>query len=70
MVKFTPRHKKWLTVISMILLSASTITAPIDLKGMLPEWATQAYVGAFSLVNLAAYGVLIGAYWVITKQTE
>jgi hypothetical protein len=69
-MKITPRVKKWFAAVSMILLGASQITAPVNLKEMIPEIFTRNLVGQFSLINLAAYGVLIGAYWVFTSQTE
>lgn len=62
-------NKKWVAIISMVLLAAYSITSPIDLKGMLPAWVSSPTIGNFSLVNIAAYAVLLAAYWIGTKQT-
>lgn len=69
-MKLSPTTKKWITVAGMTLLAASAITQPINLQGMLPAWLMQPKLGTFSLINVAAYVVLVGAYWVATKQTD
>jgi len=64
------KQKKWITVLAMVLLAAYSITSPIDLKGMLPAWVSSPTIGSFSLINIAAYLVVVGAYWVFKKKTE
>ena len=67
--KISANNKRIITAISMVLLSAYSITSPIDLKGMLPEWISTPKVGTFSLINIASYLVLLGAIWVFNKET-
>lgn len=69
-MNISAKSKRYITVIAMVLLAAYSITSPIDLKGMLPAWISSPTIGSFSLINIAAYAVLIGAYWVWDKQTE
>jgi len=64
------KNKKNITVVAMVLLAVYSITSPIDLKGMLPSWVGSPTMGTFSLINIAAYLVLLGAFWVITKQID
>lgn len=68
MVNITPANKKWITLVAMILLAAYSITSPIDLKSMLPAWISSPTIGTFSLINIAAYAVLLGAFWIIRKD--
>jgi hypothetical protein len=66
--KFSAENKKWITVVAMVILAAYSITSPIDLKGMLPAWVSSPTIGSFSLVNIASYLVLVGAYWIFQKE--
>ena len=65
----SPTTKRNIIVIAMAILAAYNITSPIDLKGYLPAWISSPTVGGFSLINIAAYVVLIGAWLVWDKQT-
>ena len=67
-MKIPPTVWKWLIVASMVILAMSVITTPIDLKSMLPEWATKILFGSFSLVSISAYLVLIGAFLVANNK--
>jgi Ni,Fe-hydrogenase I cytochrome b subunit len=67
-MKIPPTIWKWVIVASMVILSASVITTPLDLKSMLPEWATKILIGNFSLVSISAYLVLIGAFIVANNK--
>ena len=68
MVKISSTHKKWITITAMVLLAAYSITSPIDLKSMLPAWIAQPTIGQFSLVNIAAYLVLVGVFFIANKD--
>lgn len=70
MVKLNAKVKKWISVVSMVIVGASQITAPIDLKGMLPEFLTNNMFGNLSIIGVAAYTLLVGAFWVATKATD
>ena len=70
MARLTPKLKKWISVVAMVILAASTITSPINLKEMLPSWLCNPIFGNIGLVNIAAYVVLIASYWVASLQTE
>ena len=70
MARFSSKTKKWITVSAMTILASSTITAPIDLSSYLPELITKPCCGQFSLLNIIAYVVLLGGYWIFTSQTE
>jgi hypothetical protein len=69
LMKRTPIERTWITVITMVLVAASMITQPFDLKGMLPVWLTNPIVSGFSVINLAAFLLLFCAYWVAAKKT-
>ncbi len=69
-MKLSAKAKKWIAVIAMVILAATQITTPIDLKSFIPTWVYNPTFGNFSLLNIAAYAVLIAAYWVAMKQTE
>ena len=69
-MKLSAKNKKWITVSAMGIMAAANITSPIDLKGMLPEFLTKPVIGNMNIVSAAAYVLLLGAYWVATKQTE
>lgn len=55
--------KKWIAVISLVLLSAANITAPINLRQMIPA----NLLGYISWVSIAG---LVAAYWVMNKETD
>lgn len=67
---FKPRFNKWLAGLSAIILGAANITAPINLHDMLPEFIRNPILGNFSIIQVAAYGAVIGGYFVLTKNTE
>jgi hypothetical protein len=67
---FTPKTNKWIAGISSIVLGASQITAPIDLKSYIPEFFTTPFIGNVSFLTVSAYGAFIGGIMVLMKITE
>jgi len=65
-----PKTFKWMAGISSIILGASQITTPINLKEMLPEFVTNPLIGNLSPLGIAAYGAFIGGFLVLAKLTE
>lgn len=62
---FTPKNNKWIAGISSILLGASQISTPIDLKGMIPEFLMSPFI-----MSIIAFGAVIGGVLVLMSRTE
>lgn len=69
-MKITPKHKKYITLASMILVGASNIKSPINLSAKLPGFLTDPLLGSYSVVTIASFALLVCAYWVFTKQID
>ena len=68
--KLTSKMKKWITLTGMTLLAASAITTPINLVGYLPDWVLRPILFNLNLINVSAYVVLVGVYWIFSKQID
>lgn len=62
--------KKWIAVLSMVLVGAANITSPINLASYLPEQLTSPIVSNISIVGLASFLLLISAWWVFNRETD
>jgi len=69
-MKLKPKTRKYVTVISIILLAALNITKPINIQSMFPTWLLGFSIGDIGFVNIVAYVTILGAYWVGTRQTD
>lgn len=61
----TPKNNKWIAGISAILLGASQISTPIDLKSMIP-----AFLNTPIVMSIIAFGAVIGGALVLMSRTE
>lgn len=67
---FTPRVNRFIAGGSAIIIGAANITAPINLRDMIPDFITNPIIGGLSILGLAAYGALVGGVLVLMKRTE
>lgn len=67
---FTPKNNKWIAGISAILVGAASITTPVNLQAMIPEFMKTPLLGGISIMGIAAYGAVIGGALVLMRRTE
>ena len=61
-MKFGANEKKYVTGIALVLLSAVNITAPVNLRGMIPS-------NILNYITWIAYIGLLGAWWIFNSET-
>ena len=69
-MKFTPRLKKWISVVSISILAAASITFPINVKSLLPDWVYTPIIANLSIYSVAAIVAVISIWWIANSETE